>query len=54
VVHLQWYWGAAPSTIFRNQQAGVTAALTKTRFDSLENVDAAFIRVSSSNRRKPD
>ncbi|TVS20928.1 MAG: twin-arginine translocation signal domain-containing protein [Planctomycetaceae bacterium] len=53
-VHLQWYWGAAPSTIFRNQQAGVTAALTKTQFERLEKVDAAFIRVSSSNRRKPD
>jgi hypothetical protein len=23
-VHLQWYWGAAPSTIYRNQQAGET------------------------------
>jgi hypothetical protein len=53
-VHLQWYWGAAPSTIFRNQQAGVTTDLTKTRFDSLDKVDAAFIRVSSSSRRKPD
>lgn len=53
-VHLHWYWGAAPSIIFRNQQAGVTTALTETRFDSLEKVDAAFIRVRSSNRRKPE
>jgi hypothetical protein len=51
-VFLQWYWKPTPSTIFRNQQAGVTTALTKTRFDSLDKVDAAFIRVSSSNRRK--
>jgi len=53
-VYLQWHWKPTPSTIFRNQQAGVTATLTKTRFDSLDKVDAAFIRVSSSNRRKPD
>jgi hypothetical protein len=53
-VHLQWYWGAAPSTIFRNQQAGETAAITKTQFERLDKVDAAFIRVSSSDRSKPD
>jgi hypothetical protein len=53
-VFLQWHWKPTPSTILRNQQAGVTAALTKTRFDSLDKVDAAFIRVSSSNHSKPD
>jgi hypothetical protein len=53
-VHLQWYWGAAPSTIYRNQQAGETLDITKTQFDRLDKVDAAFIRVSSSNRRKLD
>ena len=53
-VFLQWYWKPTPSTIFRNQQAGITTTLTKTRFESLDKVDATFIRVSSSNRRKPD
>jgi hypothetical protein len=53
-VHLQWYWGAAPSTIYRNQQAGETLDITKTQFERLDKVDAAFIRVSSSNRRKLD
>jgi hypothetical protein len=53
-VHLQWYWGAAPSTIFRNQQAGETLDITKTQFERFDKMDAAYIRVSSSNRRKLD
>lgn len=53
-VLLQWYWKPTPSILFRNQQAGVTTALTKPRFDSLDKVDAAFRRVGSSHSRKSD